>query len=241
MKGLSGYLIPVSEGVVAFWRDALVFRKLKKYGAYETAHRPELRFIMDAFTPFPDEEELISFRENPWNLVLKVVRGAILVNAFSSFMRSVLGEDPLSWYAGLYLAHSALDNNYLKYDRLLERPDLLGVKVTPDFVPLLPLPSTWNLQRWEEREKRCNGEAARITVYSIAQDLEGRAVSEGYDFVSFFLEGYDKIAKRFGLPENAPPIERFVELRRLLFGLKGVEGEEREAVRRELTRWGIQE
>ena len=241
MRGSSERLIPVSDAVVSFWRDILVFRRLEVYDQYKTAKRPELRFIMDKFTPFPDEKEMEDFRKNPWNLVVKVVRGAVLVNTFSLFLRKILDEDPLSWYAALYLAHSALDNNYLKYDRLLERPDLLDIAIDKDFTPLVPLPSTWNLQRWLEREKRVDENSVRATVLSIAQDLEGRFISLGYDFVSFFLEGYEKIREHLDFPTGLPPLLRFVKLREVLYRLGGVRGNERNLVKEELRRWGIEE
>jgi len=240
MRGLSGRLIPVSDDVANFWRDVLLLRRLEIYDRYDTTKHDDLKFIMDRFTPFP-EEELEEFRRRPWSLVLRVVRGAILVNAFSLFMRRVLPREPLPWYAGLYLVHTALDNNYLKYDRLLERPDLLGVRIDKDFTPLVPLPSVWDVERWLRREKRLDENSVRATVFSLAQDLEGQAVSEGYDFVSFFLEGYDVVAQRFGLPDQASPIEKFVLLRKILYRLEGVRGVEREEVRRELLRWGIEE
>ena len=240
MKGSSESLIPVSDGVVEFWKEYLVLRKLEMYNQFETAKRPELHFIMDVFTPFPSEEELKRFRENPWTLLLEVVKGAYLVNAFVSFLRKVV-TTPLSWYAALYLAHSAVDNNYLKYDRLLERPDLLGVTITNRFVPLLPLPSAWGSDLWFKKEKIFDENVVKATILSLAQDLEGHAISSGYDFVTFFLEGYDNIRDALGLKDTNNPIERFVILRKILYKLSGVSGEDAEKVREELLRWGIEE
>jgi len=237
MKGLLKRLIPVNKEVIEFWRNTLELKKLEIYNEYNTVKHEELRFIMDNFTPFP-HKELEIFIKNPWELVLRVVRGAILVNSFSYFMKKILPENPLAWYIGLYLVHSAVDNNYLKYDRLLERPDLLKVNIDKDFTPLVPLPST-NIERWLEREKISDINNAKVTIFSIAQELEGKTFSFGYDFVKFFLEGYEKIKDYFNLRDTQNPLEKFVTLRKILYRLNGLNEEDKKIVKKELERWGI--
>lgn len=232
-------LLPIPNEVIKEIKRKIVIRPVKKYRKVRTLSSDWFRKVADEYTPPLSKSEVEEFRKNPWRFGIKVIDGIRNVNFLALILRGAVRaakNKTLAWIAALYILHSAVDNNHLKYDRIFDFERPLGVRVPKEFKLIIPVPSTWNFYEFG-REIRVRKRDVFLTILSIAQELEGEEFSSSSSFINFFLEGYEELRTELNLAKVDPP-NAFLKLRDIItHPEKYLRNEEVEEIKEELDRW----